>query len=78
MRILAVCGSLQSGSGNLALLKAAAAWMPSGVDVVIFDGLRDLPHFDPDIEAHGTPESVARWRRALSESDARLSILSDV
>ncbi len=41
MRVPAICGSLQAGSGDLALLKAAAAWMPSGVDVVFFEGLRD-------------------------------------
>lgn len=72
MRILAVCGSLKAGSGNLALLKIAAASVPPGVDVVVFTGLGDLPHFNPDLEASGVPESVARWRRALAESDAVL------
>ena len=72
MRILAVCGSLQAKSGNLVLLKAAAASMPPGVDFVLFDGLRDLPHFNPDIEASGVPESVTRWRLALTASDAVL------
>lgn len=72
MRVLAVCGSLKGRSGNRALLKAAAASMPPGVDVVFFDGLGDLPHFNPDLEASGVPESVTRWRRALSESDAVL------
>ena len=72
MRVLAVCGSLKAASGNLALLRTAAASMPPGVDVVFFDGLGDLPHFNPDLEASGEPESVARWRRALSESDAVL------
>jgi len=72
MKILAVCGSLQAKSGNLALLSAAAASAPPGVELVLFDGLRDLPHFNPDIEASGVPESVRRWRQALAESDAVL------
>jgi chromate reductase len=72
MRILAICGSLQAKSGNLALLRAAAALVPPGVDLVLFDGLRDLPHFNPDIEATGVPESVLRWRQALAESHAVL------
>jgi NAD(P)H-dependent FMN reductase len=72
MRILAVCGSLKAGSANLALLKTAAALVPPGVDVVFFEGIGDLPHFNPDLEADGEPESVARWRRALSGSDAVL------
>jgi NAD(P)H-dependent FMN reductase len=72
MRILAVCGSLQANSGNLALLHAAAASAPPGVELVLWDGLRDLPHFNPDIEMSGTPESVRRWRQALAVSRAVL------
>ena len=72
MRILGICGSLQRKSGNLTLLNIAAASTPPDVEVVLFDGLLELPHFNPDIEASGTPESVMRWRRALSESDAVL------
>ena len=72
MRVLAVCGSLQAKSGNLALLKTAAASMPPGVELVLFDGLRELPHFNPDLEATGLPESVTQWRLALTASDAVL------
>ena len=72
MRVLAVCGSLQAKSGNLELLKTAAASVPPGVELVIFDGLRNLPHFNPDIEAGGAPESVTQWRLAVSGSDAVL------
>jgi chromate reductase, NAD(P)H dehydrogenase (quinone) len=72
MRILAVCGSLQAASGNLALLHVAGKSMPPGAELIVFDGLRDLPHFNPDIEANGPPESVTRWRRALSACDAVL------
>lgn len=74
MRILAICGSLQKKSGNLTLLHAAAASAPGGVDVVVFDGLRDLPHFNPDLEGApaGPPPAVQAWRRALAESDALL------
>jgi NAD(P)H-dependent FMN reductase len=72
MKILAICGSLQANSGNLALLNTAAALMPPGVDFVLFDGLRELPHFNPEIEASGVPESVTRWRHALAASEAVL------
>jgi chromate reductase, NAD(P)H dehydrogenase (quinone) len=72
MRILAVCGSLQARSGNSALLDVAVASAPPDVEVVLFDGLRDLPHFNPDTAATGTPEAVQRWRQALAESHAVL------
>ncbi|SRR6266446_6840243 len=72
MRILAICGSLQAKSGNLALLHIAAASTPPGVELILFDGLRDLSHFNPDIEASGVPESVTQWRQALTDSCAVL------
>ncbi len=72
MKILAVCGSLQAHSSNLAVLTTAARLAPPGVDIVLFDGIRDLPHFNPDTAAAGVPESVARWRDALTCCDAVL------
>ncbi len=72
VRILAICGSLQAESGNLALLRVASSSAPPGVQVVLFDGLRDLPHFNPDLEASGAPDSVQRWRQALGQSHAVL------
>jgi chromate reductase len=72
VRILAVCGSLQARSANLSLLHVAAASAPAGVEVILFDGLRHLPHFDPDIESSGEPPGVREWRKALAETDAVL------
>jgi NAD(P)H-dependent FMN reductase len=72
MRILGICGSLQTNSKNLALLKIAATSVPPGVRLLLFDGLRELPHFNPDMELDGVPESVQRWRQTLAESDAVL------
>jgi chromate reductase, NAD(P)H dehydrogenase (quinone) len=72
MKVLGVCGSLQARSGNLALLNAAAAFMPPGVEFVLFDGLRDLPQFNPDLEVDRELEHVRRWRLALEGCDAVL------
>jgi len=38
-RILAISGSLRRASHNTALLRAAAANAPEGVDVELFEGL---------------------------------------
>jgi len=69
---LAVSGSLQAGSSNRSLLESAASLAPEGVEVVFFEGLRALPHFDPDLERDAPRPEVEAWRRALSESDAVL------
>lgn len=72
MRILGVCGSLQARSSNRSLLDAAAEAAPEGVSVALYDGLRELPHFDPDLESAGAPAAVQAWRDALAASDAVL------
>lgn len=72
MKILGICGSLQAESANLILLRAAAATAPAGIEVQLFDGLRDLPLFNPDLESSGAPDAVRAWREAIASSDALL------
>ncbi len=72
MRILAICGSLQEKSSNLTLLHTAITLAPTGVEVVLYDGLRGLPHFDPDLECEAPPAAVEALRHAVSSSDALL------
>lgn len=71
MRILAVPGGLRASSSNLRLLEMASALAPPGVRVVLFAGLGDLPHFNPDREGSPTP-AVLAWREAIAASDAIL------
>ncbi|MDI1442671.1 NADPH-dependent FMN reductase [Polyangium sp. 6x1] len=72
VKVLAICGSLQASSTNLTLLHRAVALAPEGVEIVVYDGLRDLPLFNPDLEADAPPPSVTAWRRAIAASDALL------
>ena len=72
--LLTVSGSLRASSSNAALLGAAALVAPAGVAVAAFDGLANLPAFNPDIEeGHGPlPNAVIQWRAALAAADAVL------
>jgi chromate reductase, NAD(P)H dehydrogenase (quinone) len=72
VKILGICGSLQATSANRTLLTHAATAMPQGVEFKISDGLKDLPHFNPDIEAAGVPDAVVKWRRSIEESEGLL------
>jgi chromate reductase len=72
MRILTICGSLQAQSGNRSLLEVAGRVAPEGVEVIRFDGLRDLPFFDPDLGAVTEPPAVGVWRRAIADADGIL------
>lgn len=71
MKILGICGSLQASSANLNLLRQAAQWVPEGVTFCLYDGLRDLPHFNPDIEKERAPPAVVlTMREEIASSDA--------
>lgn len=73
MHIVGICGSLQATSSNLTLLHRAAALAADGVEVTVFDGVRDLPLFDPDIERDGvTPPAVTALRATIAGADALL------
>jgi len=72
VKILAICGSLQQKSSNLTLLEHAIAAAPAGVEIQLYDGLRHLPQFDPDLERDAELPQVAELRRALSSSAALL------
>ncbi len=70
MRLLAISGSLRSGSYNSALLEAAAAESPSNVEFVVWRGLADIPAFNEDL---GTvPPAVSALRCEIARSDAVL------
>jgi chromate reductase len=71
MRILGIAGSLRAGSYNRRLLSLAADSLPDGVELAVWEGLRDLPAFDED-EEQTTSLAVAGFRSAVAGADAVL------
>jgi chromate reductase len=71
MRILAISGSLRAVSSNTSLLRAAAILAPEGMEITLYGGLGDLPHFNPDLE-NAEPSSVTDLRRQVREVDGLL------
>ena len=73
MKILAISGSLRAGSHNTDLLQAAAAVAPDGIDIMLYDGLKEIPPYDADDDFPGAqPALVHRFKEALVEADAVL------
>jgi chromate reductase, NAD(P)H dehydrogenase (quinone) len=73
MRILAISGSLRQESHNTDLLRGAAAAAPDGIDVELYDGLKEIPPYDADDDVAGErPLAVERFKAALADSDAVL------
>jgi chromate reductase len=69
LRVLGIAGSLRRGSHNLVLLRAAAAQLPPGAELVEWRGLGELPAYDEDLDATAPPPAVESLRRAIAGAD---------
>lgn len=73
VRILALVGSLRSGSHNRQLAEAATRLAPEGATVEIYEGLGDLPFYNEDVDVEGgVPATAARLREVAGAADAFL------
>ncbi|WSQ07367.1 NAD(P)H-dependent oxidoreductase [Streptomyces sp. NBC_01231] len=73
VRILALVGSLRAGSHNRQLAEAAVKLAPEGADVVLFEGLADIPFYNEDLDVEGSvPAPAAKLREAAQAADAFL------
>ncbi len=66
--IMAISGSLRTGSKNSLILTNLKSHYAELVNIEIFAGLSDLPHFNPDIEFHNN-EVVSEYRQSLKAAD---------
>lgn len=71
MKILAISGSLRAASINSAFCRAVARLAPADIRVTVFQGLGDLPLFNPDLELR-VPGTVQEFRAAVAAADALL------
>jgi chromate reductase len=71
MRILGLSGSLRRDSHNTRLLQAAGRLLPEGSELVVFDRLGEIPHFNEDDEA-SPPPVVLALKQAIEQADGLL------
>jgi chromate reductase, NAD(P)H dehydrogenase (quinone) len=72
MRILAISGSLRAKSSNTAVLMAAARLAPPEIEISLYDGLANLPHFNPDLDTDHPPAPVLALREQVALSQGLL------
>lgn len=71
-KILAIIGSTRASSSNLYLVKEIINTSRELFDVTIYEGISNLPHFNPDLDMESPPQSVAAFRKQIEEADAIL------
>jgi len=72
VNIFGVSGSLRAASYNTALLRAALKVAPAGMDIDIYDGLREIPPYDHDLDGDEPPPAVVDLRRRIRAADGLL------
>ena len=70
--VLLISGSLRDRSTNTAILRTAQAAAPPDVRTVLYEGLDDLPHFNPDDDVVPLHPAVAALREGIRAADAVL------
>ncbi|RVW05354.1 NAD(P)H-dependent oxidoreductase [Rhodococcus xishaensis] len=74
-RVLALVGSLRTGSVNRQIAETAAAVAPEGTELTIFEGLGDVPFYNEDVDVPGaTIAGADELRAAAAEADALLLV----
>jgi chromate reductase, NAD(P)H dehydrogenase (quinone) len=69
LKVLAISGSLKSSSTNTTILRSIAISAPSNLQISIYEGIGNLPHFNPELDGDLPLDSVGDWRDRLREAD---------
>jgi len=70
--ILAICGSTRKTSTNSNLIDAIRNLYANQVEVDMFEGLSEIPHFNPDLDTDNPPMNVSDFREQLKQADGIL------
>ncbi|HEU4995261.1 MAG TPA: NADPH-dependent FMN reductase [Gemmatimonadaceae bacterium] len=70
--LLAISGSLRARSSNAELLRALRLLAAPRFEVRLYEGLGELPHFNPDLDGDGAvlPQPVAAFRQSVDGAAA--------
>ena len=67
--VFVIIGSASSNSANLKLIENIAIQTSSDWSLTIYNDLKSLPHFDPELSINNTPASVVEFRQFIETAD---------
>ncbi|KAA9038235.1 NAD(P)H-dependent oxidoreductase [Ginsengibacter hankyongi] len=70
--IFAIIGSAAENSSNLKLVKALAHITEDKFNLTVFDNLRELPHFSPELSIGKAPKIILDFRESINRADGLL------
>lgn len=67
--IFAIIGSASSNSANHKLVEKIADRAKRKFNLTIYNDLKTLPHFDPELSADNPPKQIIEFRRSIENAD---------
>lgn len=67
--ILVIIGSASSNSTNLKLVRKIADFAGNEFSLTIFNELKSLPHFDPELSLGNPPKQVVEFRKSIEKAN---------
>lgn len=71
-KIIAISGSTRHNSTNENILKIIAELYKNSLDITLYNGIAELPHFNPDIADDQIASSVKDFRELIAAADGVL------
>lgn len=68
-KVLAISGSTRLQSTNQYLINALVNLSAGELDIQVFNGLEQLPQFNPDKDNEQVPDTVRKFRQLISNAD---------
>jgi len=70
MKLLAISGSLKNTSSNTAIIRNLERLSSNSWQITVYNGLGNLPHFNPEIDTEPALEPVSELRELIKDADA--------
>lgn len=67
--IFAIIGSAGQNSANQKLVDKIASITKDDFNLTIYNELKSLPHFDPELSANNPPQQITKLRQAIERAD---------
>ena len=71
-QIFVINGSASNNSSNQKLIDDFADLTKDFFNVTVFNDLKTLPHFDPELSANNTPKAILNFRNSIEIADGIL------
>lgn len=76
--IFAIIGSASANSTNQRLIEFLAKSTENEFNWIIFNQLKELPHFNPELSVNNPPAEIIDFRKKIEQADGVIFVLRNM